>query len=71
VTGLWLRSAGHAGNGASGDAIVVRNKSESEIVTAFFHHVSSNGLSSDEEGVLAEVLNELLRQENGEGPCDR
>ena len=51
--------------------IVVRNKSESEIVSAFFHHVSSNGLSSGEEGVLAEVLNELLRQDNGEGPCDR
>jgi len=68
---LNITRTAYAGNGASGDAIVVRNKSEAEIVSAFFHHVSSNGLSSVEESILDDVLNELLRQENGEGPCDR
>jgi len=68
---LNITRTAYAGNGSSGDAIVVRNKSESEIVSAFFHHVSSNGLCSVEESVLAEVLNDLLRQENGEESCDR
>jgi DNA repair protein SbcD/Mre11 len=68
---LNITRTAYAGNGTTDGAIVVRNKSESEIVSAFFHHVSSNGLSSSEERVLAEVLNDLLRQENGEGPCDR
>jgi exonuclease SbcD len=68
---LNLTRSAYAGSGTSGSAIVIRNKSESEIVSAFFHHVSSNGLSSGEESILAEVLNDLLRQENGEGPYDR
>ncbi|PKN13608.1 MAG: exonuclease sbcCD subunit D [Deltaproteobacteria bacterium HGW-Deltaproteobacteria-4] len=68
---LNITRTAYAGNGTSGDAIVVRNKSESEIVSAFFHHVSSNGLSSSEASVLAEVLNDLLRQEQGEESCDR
>ena len=57
-------------SGTAGE-IVVRNKSESEIVAAFFAHVSSNDLNSAEERVLSEVLNDLLRQDNGEGACDR
>ena len=68
---LNITRTAYAGNATTSDAIVVRNKSESEIVSAFFNHVSSNGLNSSEESVLAEVLNDLLRQENGEKSCDR
>ena len=68
---LNITRAAYAGNGMSGGEIVVRNKSESEIVAAFFAHVSSEGLNRAEEIVLTQVLNELLRQDNGEGVCDR
>jgi exonuclease SbcD len=68
---LNITRTAYAGSVTSGDAIVVRNKSEGEIVSAFFAHVNSNGLSEAEKSVLADVLNDLLRQENGEELCDR
>ena len=68
---LNITRTAYEGSNGAGNEIVIRNKSESEIVSAFFHHVSSNGLSSAEESILTDVLNELLRQENGEGLCDR
>lgn len=67
---LHITRSAYEGSGTT-DAIVVRNKSESEIVAAFFAHVSSDGLNRAEESVLDEILNELLRQDHGEDVCDR
>jgi exonuclease SbcD len=65
---LNITRSAYEGGGTS-EAIVVRNKSESEIVAAFFAHVSSEGLNGAEEIVLNEVLNELLRRDHGEERC--
>lgn len=66
---LNITRSAYEGSG-SGDAIVVRNKSESEIIAAFFTHVSCDGLNAAEEALLDEILNELLRQDLGEERCD-
>lgn len=64
---LSITRTAYEGEGTGANAIVVRNKSESEIVSAFFAHVNDHGLNDAETSLLDEVLTELLSRADGEG----
>lgn len=59
------RTAYEEAGGGEG-TILVHNRSETEIVAAFFAHVSGAALNVAEAAVMAEVLDEMLRQGAGE-----
>ena len=51
--------------GGSENAIELRNKSEAEIVSSFFQHVTGQGLNQAEQAVMQTVLDEMIRGTEG------
>lgn len=68
---LNITRSAYEQDGAGEGTITVRNRSEEEIVAAFFAHVTGEGLNPAEEAVLRGILDELLCKPDGGEACAR
>ena len=62
---LNITRSAYQRDGDTEGAIELRNKSEAEIVSSFFRHVTGQGLNEAEQAVMQTVLDEMMRNTEG------